>query len=109
MRKIIPVIIFLDLTFNTTFSFAQFTKADTLRGSYGVGRDWWDVLKYDLHVKFNIKDSSVSGYNIIQYKVLNDESVMQIDLQEPLIIDSVYSGTNREEKGFLNIIKNIFF
>ena len=46
------------------------SHADTLRGTYGPGRDWWDVLKYDLHVKFNIADSTISGYNSIQLKVL---------------------------------------
>jgi aminopeptidase N len=66
-----------------------FTRADTLRGTYGPGRDWWDVLKYDLHVKFNLGDSSISGYNVIQFKVLKKGSVMQIDLQEPMILDSV--------------------
>ena len=30
----------------------KLTHADTLRGTYGPSRDWWDVLKYDLHVKF---------------------------------------------------------
>ena len=30
-----------------------FTHADTLRGSNGSGRDWWDATKYDLYVKFN--------------------------------------------------------
>ena len=83
-----------------------FTHADTLRGTYGVSRDWWDVLKYDLHVKFNLGDSSISGWNEIQLKVLNSElhnltgadgqhglyaKTIQIDLQEPLIIDSVIS------------------
>lgn len=109
MRKIIPATILLYLMFSATFLFAQFTKADTLRGNYGAGRDWWDVLKYDLHVKFNIKDSSIMGFNIIQYKILNKESIMQIDLQEPLVIDSIYTGANREERGLLNIIKNILF
>lgn len=72
-------------------SFAQpFTHADTLRGSNGPGRDWWDVVKYDLHVKFNIPDSTISGYNIISFK--SQEGVFkyfQIDLQAPLVIDSV--------------------
>ena len=67
----------------------SFTHADTLRGSNGPGRDWWDVLKYDLHVKFNIEDSTISGYNVIQFKVLKKGNVMQIDLQEPMIIDSI--------------------
>jgi len=70
------------------------SHADTLRGTYGPGRDWWDVLKYDLHVKFNIADSTISGYNSIQLKVLRKGEYLQIDLQEPLIIDSICSITN---------------
>ena len=66
-----------------------FTHADTLRGTYGPTRDWWDVLKYDLHVKFNIDDSTISGYNVIQFKVLKKGTVMQIDLQEPMSLDSM--------------------
>jgi aminopeptidase N len=66
-----------------------FTHADTLRGSYGPGRDWWDALKYDLYVKFNIMDSTISGYNIIQFKALKKGSLMQIDLQEPMILDKL--------------------
>ncbi len=69
----------------------KFTHADTLRGTYGATRDWWDVLKYDLHVTFNIGDSTISGYNEIQYKKLRTDEVqlLQIDLQEPLVIDSI--------------------
>ena len=69
------------------------THADTLRGSYGPGRDWWDALKYDLHVKFNIADSTISGYNIIQLKILKKGDTLQIDLQEPLILDGLQFST----------------
>ncbi len=72
--------------------FAQdFTHADTLRGSNGPGRAWWDATKYDLHVKFNIADSSISGYNTISFKALDKTpgGFFQIDLQVPMIIDSV--------------------
>ncbi|MBL0056834.1 MAG: M1 family metallopeptidase [Chitinophagaceae bacterium] len=68
---------------------APLTHADTLRGTYGPSRDWWDVLKYNLHVKFNIADSTISGYNHLQFKVLKKGSTLQIDLQEPMILDSV--------------------
>ncbi|MDP4284009.1 MAG: M1 family metallopeptidase [Bacteroidota bacterium] len=90
MKKIIVVLNLLLIGFN--FSFGQsFTHADTLRGSNGPGRSWWDVTKYDLYVKFNLPDSSISGYNIISYKELNRNHVdyFQIDLQDPLIMDSV--------------------
>jgi len=71
------------------------THADTLRGTYGPGRDWWNVLKYDLHVKFNITDSTISGYNIIDFSILKHGDLIQIDLQEPLILDSVKLGALR--------------
>ena len=98
MKKIIPVFTFLLIFFN--FSFAQtFTHADTLRGSNGAGRAWWNATKYDLHVKFNLQDSSISGYNIISYKPLQQKhpDFFQIDLQEPMIIDSVILQTGTKK------------
>lgn len=67
----------------------HFTRADTLRGSITPARAWWDVVAYDLHVKVELEDSSFTGYNTITYQVLTPDSVMQIDLQEPMEIDSV--------------------
>ncbi|HEY5391993.1 MAG TPA: M1 family metallopeptidase [Hanamia sp.] len=92
MKKIIAILSFTLLTFN--FSFGQeFTHADTLRGSNGPGRNWWNATKYDLHVTFNLEDSSISGYNQISYKALTPRhpDFFQIDLQEPMIIDSIFS------------------
>ena len=66
-----------------------FTRADTLRGSNGPGRDWWDATKYDIHVKFNIEDSTISGWNVINFKTLKKGNLIQIDLQDPMIIDSI--------------------
>ena len=73
----------------TSATAQQFTHADSLRGSYGSSRNWWDVTKYDLHVKFNLQDSSISGYNDMQFKILHKGEIMQIDLQEPLLLDSI--------------------
>ncbi len=73
-----------------------FTRADTLRGTYGPSRDWWDVLKYDMYVKFNLKDSSISGYNVISIKQKRVGKEMQIDLQEPMIIDSIILSQTKD-------------
>ncbi|MGF6929963.1 aminopeptidase N [Chitinophaga sp. W2I13] len=67
----------------------QFSRADTLRGSITPQRAWWDVTSYDLHVQVNPDDSTFSGFNTITYEVLKTDSVMQIDLQIPMVIDSV--------------------
>ena len=66
-----------------------YTHADSLRGSITDARKWWDLTHYDLHVTFNEKDSSIFGYNIISYKTLDYYPLMQLDLMQPMIIDSV--------------------
>ena len=97
MKSLKPLLLFvLILTYYAAKVTAQplsgkttLTHADTLRGTYGATRDWWNVLKYDLNVTFNIKDSTISGYNIIQFKPLKKGNIMQIDLQEPMMLDSI--------------------
>jgi aminopeptidase N len=66
-----------------------FTHADTLRGSITPERAWWDVGFYDLHVRLDPSDSTIRGWNGISYRVTGKPRAMQIDLQEPLQIDSV--------------------
>jgi aminopeptidase N len=88
MKKTVGLFCLMFIFFNASFA-QHYTHADTLRGSNGPGRDWWNATKYDLHVKFNLQDSTISGYNIISFKVLKPDSIVQIDLQEPRVIDSV--------------------
>lgn len=64
------------------------TRADSLRGSIGPARAWWNVAFYDLRVAVNPADSSVAGSSGITYRVLNSASEMQIDLQR-LEVDSI--------------------
>lgn len=68
-----------------------FTKADTLRGSITPERAWWDLIRYDITVKPDYDSKTISGSNTITYKVVSDNNkrMMQIDLQEPLVIDSI--------------------
>ncbi|MDX2260754.1 MAG: M1 family metallopeptidase [Gemmatimonadales bacterium] len=68
---------------------ASFSRADTLRGSDGPGRSWWDATFYDLHVRVMPADSTIRGHNAIRYRVLRPPSEMQLDLQAPLVMDSV--------------------
>ncbi|MES1220353.1 MAG: M1 family metallopeptidase, partial [Bacteroidota bacterium] len=66
------------------------TKQDTLRGSIGPGRAWWDVTRYDVTVKPDYISKTISGTNTISFKWLTSTNgFMQIDLQEPMIMDSV--------------------
>jgi aminopeptidase N len=69
-----------------------FTHADSLRGTVGPARDWWDVTFYDLHVRVSPADSSISGWNGITYRVTKPGREMQIDLQPPMEVDSILLG-----------------
>ncbi|KAF2330511.1 M1 family metallopeptidase [Flavobacterium ginsenosidimutans] len=85
-------LVFLCFTF---ISSAQKTKiytlSDTLRGSLTPERQWWDALRYDIVVKPDYNNKLISGSNTITYKTVKEKSntKMQIDLQNPLVIDSV--------------------
>lgn len=70
----------------------HFTHQDTLRGTIGPERDWWNVLHYDVYVTPDYNNKSIRGKNIIQYKVVKDKysDYMQIDLQQPLRVDSIF-------------------
>jgi aminopeptidase N len=75
----------------------QFTRADTLRGSLNENRTWWDVLHYDITVKPDYNAKSITGINTITYKVTATSypAFMQIDLQEPLHVDSIFFSGGR--------------
>jgi aminopeptidase N len=116
MNKIIKLALLSSIICQLSSATAQpFTHADTLRGSIGPGRSWWDVKKYDLHVKFNLADSSISGWNTIWFDVLKQGNIMQIDLQEPLVIDSAYLYLQNKislvlkQEDFKKEGKNVYF
>lgn len=66
-----------------------FTRQDSLRGSITKERAWWDLKHYHLAIKVNPSDSTISGSNTIRYQVLQENSVLQIDLQNPMAITNV--------------------
>ncbi|MDP2040346.1 MAG: M1 family metallopeptidase [Algoriphagus sp.] len=83
--------IYLLLFLSVTIAKAQqkFTRADTLRGSITPERAWWDLNHYHLAVEIFPESKSIKGSNTIRYRVLSEQQVLQIDLQEPLKITSI--------------------
>jgi len=65
------------------------THADSLRGMNSPERSWWDVAFYDLRVRLNPRDRTIRGVNHITYRVVAAPREMQIDLQPPLLVDSI--------------------
>jgi aminopeptidase N len=77
-----------------------FTHTDTLRGSLNENRDWWNVMRYNINVTPDYESKTIKGITEIVFSPRGGDRVsekMQIDLQEPLIIDSVISGRKKLE------------
>jgi aminopeptidase N len=90
--------VFLFLVFNSVI-FGQYSSADSLRGGYGAGRDWWDLTHYKLSVDFDFNLHTLYGTNEMSFTVTqsSEDKILQIDLQQPMELDSVvlYSQNKR--------------
>ena len=101
MKKAALLFIFIILTAYCSLAQKTFTHQDTLRGAITPERIWWDVTYYHLSVNVNIEKRIITGNNRIQYKVLESNQTLQIELQEPLKISKIIQ--NEKE---LNIKKD---
>jgi len=81
----------LVLLLSWTFTSAQYTRQDSLRGTDNAERQWWDVRSYQLAISVDIDNRTISGTNKIDYCIENagSDQVMQIDLQEPMQITKI--------------------
>jgi len=71
------------------------THADSVRGADNPNRSWWNVTFYDLHVRVNPADRSMTGWNGIGFRTVRPGQTMQLDLQAPLVLDSVVKDGRR--------------
>ncbi|WMJ72489.1 M1 family metallopeptidase [Cytophagaceae bacterium ABcell3] len=65
---------------------------DTLRGKLHEYRNCLELSFYDLQLRINPAQKSISGKNAIHYKSTRNHSKIQIDLFSNFIIDSVISS-----------------
>ncbi len=68
------------------------THADILRGEYGRYRANNDLLSYDLNIRVDPDKKFVSGKNTIRFKMLKDDTRIQLDLYDNLNIDKIMLG-----------------
>ncbi|MEL6824361.1 MAG: M1 family metallopeptidase, partial [Calditrichota bacterium] len=98
------------LTFDSTLvnpieARMQFTKADTLRGSYGIYRANNDIKHYDLKMRLDIEEKYLSGSNGITFTMLKPDDQIQIDLFYNMNVDSIlFEGNPLEYKRKFNAV-----
>jgi aminopeptidase N len=69
------------------------TRADVLRGEYGRYRANNDLLYYHLDVRIDPEKKSIAGKNTIRFKMLKEDTRIQLDLYSNLNVDRIVMGT----------------
>jgi aminopeptidase N len=70
------------------------TRAEMLRGAYGPYRANNDLLYYHLDIRVDPAQKFIGGKNTIRFRMLKDDTRIQLDLSEALSVDKILYGTN---------------
>ena len=70
------------------------TRAAILRGAYGPYRANNDLLYYHLDIRVDPAQKFIGGKNTIRFRMLKDDTRIQLDLSEALSVDKILYGTN---------------
>jgi peptidase M1-like protein len=94
MKRVIRVLNVLIVLVTAVASMAQtqqgsVSRADQLRGEYGRYRSNNDLLYYHLDVRVDPAKKFVSGKTTVQFKMLADDTRIQLDLQQPFKVDKI--------------------
>ena len=68
------------------------TRADVLRGEYGRYRANNDLLSYHLDIRVDPEKKFISGKNAIRFRMLSDDTRIQLDLYANLDVDRIMLG-----------------
>jgi aminopeptidase N len=81
------------------------TRADILRGEYGRYRANNDLLFYHLDVRIDPEKKRISGKNTIRFRMLADDTRIQLDLYANLAVDRiVFGGSELKYERVLNAV-----
>ena len=69
-------------------------RGDILRGEYGRYRANNDLLSYHLDIRVDPAKQLLSGKNTIRFRMLKDDSRIQIDLYAYLKVEKILLGAN---------------
>ena len=94
-RNLLTILCITLLTVNTNAQML-FKESDSLRGSLNKNRDWLDIQSYDISVIPNIDNKTIEGSVVWKAKAVKTSQDIQVDLQQPLIIDSILIWTKNQ-------------
>jgi dipeptidyl aminopeptidase/acylaminoacyl peptidase len=72
---------------------AEAARTSILRGEYGRYRANNDLLSYHLDIRVDPEKKFLGGKNTIRFKMLSDDTRIQMDLYSNLIVEKILLGT----------------
>jgi aminopeptidase N len=69
------------------------SRADILRGAWGPFRANNDLLFYHLDIRVDPEKKFISGKNTIRFRMLSDDTRIQLDLTDALNVDKILMGS----------------
>ena len=94
MKNISSLILVLLFSLNANAQML-FKESDSLRGSLNENRDWFDILSYDISVIPDFNNKTILGEVLWKAKAVKAAKAIQVDLQTPLVIDSILIWANK--------------
>jgi len=91
MKKLVFILLFANQSSIITYS-QPYTRADSLRGFLFPQRRCYDVTFYHLDLRINPDSQTISGSNLIAFKVVQDFDSIQIDLFSNFEIHKIVWG-----------------
>lgn len=87
--KTIPIKTLLFFLLPCSLFSQSFSRQDSLLGSETPERSWWNVTHYDITAEPDYSTKTIRGKSRVSFTVTGRQQNMQIDLREPLRIDSI--------------------
>ncbi|MBK8956152.1 MAG: M1 family metallopeptidase [Saprospiraceae bacterium] len=92
MKHCIFAICLSFLLLNGTYAQQNFSRKDSLRGALRPERAY-NVLFYDLDLKFNLSSQSIEGSLEMEYLPTEDLRILQLDLFENMEVERITKGS----------------
>ena len=92
VRAIATLLILGSFIFSEAGQTRTQTRADVLRGEYSRYRANNDLLYYHLDIRVDPDKKFISGKNTIRFKMLQDDTRIQLDLVSTMNVDKILLG-----------------
>lgn len=87
LKNILPY--YCIMAFAVGYGQQSFTRRDSLKGGLPQERACYDVQRYDLNILINPDERSITGFNEISFKIVENTNRIQLDLFANMAVDSI--------------------